>query len=278
MDEAKASWSIGHDREAPEGDALCRQKVWDIRRTLSTSEHLLDNAADEAERVCLLTVSTRESGVWLRALPVGTPGLRMDDSSVRVAVGLRLGTRVCGVHTCQHCSAEVNELGRHSLSCRSSEGRLQRHAALNDIFKRALSAAHIPSRLEPTGLLRTNGKWPDGVTLTPWRCGQLLVWDATCPDTSYRAYATSEPGCVAALAEDRKADKYKNLPRSHWFSPLSIETMGTMGPKTRGLIRDVGRRIAEETGEPRSADFLLQRLSVAVQRGNCASVLGGIMM
>ena len=31
-----------------------------------------------------------------------------------------------------------------------------------------------------------------------------------------------------------------------------------------------------ETGEPRSTDFLLQRLSVTVQRGNCASVLGGI--
>ena len=39
-------------------------------------------------------------------------------------------------------------------------------------------------------------------------------------------------------------------------------------------MREVGRRIALETGEPRSTDFLLQRLSVAVQRGNCASVWG----
>ena len=49
-----------------------------------------------------------------------------------------------------------------------------------------------------------------------------------------------------------------------------------MGPRSLELVREVGRRIALETGEPRSADFLLQRLSVAVQRGNCASVLGGI--
>ena len=42
------------------------------------------------------------------------------------------------------------------------------------------------------------------------------------------------------------------------------------------LVREIGRRIAMETGEPRSTDFLLQRLSVAVQRRNCASVLGGI--
>ena len=69
---------------------------------------------------------------------------------------------------------------------------------------------------------------------------------------------------------------HRNLPRSHWFCPLSIETMGAMGPRTLDLVRDVGRRIGMETGEPRSTDFLLQRLSVAVQRGNCAAVLGGI--
>ena len=59
-------------------------------------------------------------------------------------------------------------------------------------------------------------------------------------------------------------------------NPLSIETMGAMGPRSLDLVREVGRRIAMETGEPWSTDFLLQRLSVAVQRGNCASVLGGI--
>ena len=37
--------------------------------------------------------------------------------------------------------------------------------------------------------------------------GQLLVWDATCPDTfapSYVSNATREAGAVAALAEERK--------------------------------------------------------------------------
>ena len=115
-------------------------------------------------RARLLAVMTRESGAWLRALPVTALGLRMDDNTLRMAVGLRLGTPVCGAYQCQHCPALVNNLGRHTLSCRRSEGRHQRHAALNDIFKRALSAAHIPSRLEPTGLLRADGKRPDGVT------------------------------------------------------------------------------------------------------------------
>ena len=49
-----------------------------------------------------------------------------------------------------------------------------------------------------------------------------------------------------------------------------FKTMGAMGPKSMALLREVGRRVAAETGdpEPRSKDYLLQRLSVAVQRGN----------
>ena len=215
VDEAKASWASGHESKAPEDAAACNQRAWDSIHTKSTSQRLLDNAADEEERARLLAVTTRESGAWLRALPVTALGLRMDDSTVRVAVGLRLGTRVCGVHTCRHCDAEVSDLGRHSLRCKKSVGRFQRHTALNDILKRALSAAHVPSRLEPIGLLRTDGKRPDGVTLAPWKCGQLLVWDATCPDTfapSYRTQATSEPGRVAALAEYRKEINIETCP------------------------------------------------------------------
>ena len=162
------------------------------------------------ERARLLAVAAPESGAWLRALPVSALGLRMDDDTVRIAVGLRLGAPTCGAHQCRHCSVEVHVFGRHSLSCKKSEGRHFRHSALN--VKRGLSAAHIPSRLEPTGLLRSDGKRPDGVTLAPWSSGCLLVWDATCPDTfaiSYRAQATSEAGRVAESAEDRKAEKYR---------------------------------------------------------------------
>ena len=200
-------------------------------------------------------------------------GLRMDDNTVRVAVGLRLGTAVCGPHSCQHCGAAVDALGRHALSCRWSEGRHQRHAAVNDIIKRSLSAAHVPSRLEPTGFLRSDGRRPDGAT---WKSGCLLVWDVTCPDTfalSYRARATQEPGKVAATAEEWKSEKYRGLPPGHKFSPIAIETLGAIGPKSLALLKDLGCRIRSELGEPKSTEYLLMRLSVAVQRGNSISVL-----
>ena len=34
-------------------------------------------------------------------------------------------------------------------------------------------------RLEPTGLDRSDGKHPDGITMVPWKNGNLLVWVAT---------------------------------------------------------------------------------------------------
>ena len=187
------------------------------------ANRLLSEAADDTERARLLAVAAPESGAWLRALPVSALGLRMDDDTVRIAVGLRLGAPTCGPHQCRDCSVEVDVFGRHSLSCKKSEGRHFRHSALNDIVKRGLSAAHIPSGLEPTGLLRSDGERPDGVTLAPWSSGCLLVWDATCPDTfaiSYRAQATSESGRVAESAERTGRQRSTVVSRRATVSPL----------------------------------------------------------
>ena len=42
------------------------------------------------------------------------------------------------------------------------------------------------------------------------------------------------------------------------------------------FIKDLGRRMSVVTGDVRETSFLLQRLSVAVQRGNAASVKGSL--
>ena len=83
-----------------------------------------------------------------------------------------------------------------------------RHSTINSIIHCAFAAAAIPARLKPTGLLRTDGKGPDGVTIVPWEHGKCAVWDFTCPDTlapSYRAVAVSVPGSVTAQAEKSTA-------------------------------------------------------------------------
>ena len=61
--------------------------------------------------------------------------------------------------------------------------------------------------------------------------------------------------------------------RSHSFTPVAIETLGAIGPKPLAFIRDLGYRMKQRTGEERVLTYLLQRLSVAIQRGNSASAM-----
>ena len=141
----------------------------------------MDNEPDTRSRAHLLAATTKESGAWLNVLPVSSLGLRMDDESIRAAVGLRVGTPLCQPDSCNLCGAEVDHLATHGLSCRWSTGRHSRHSA--HIIHRALATTKIPSCLEHSGLYRSDGKRPDGTSLVPWRRGKFLVWDATCKDT-----------------------------------------------------------------------------------------------
>ena len=245
----------------------------------ATINMLLEHAPDQQATARLLAVSNSESGAWLNALPIAALGLRMDDDVIRIAVGLRLGLPLCRPHLCTNCGADVNELGTHGLSCCYSKGRHSRHAALNDVIKRSLESAKIPCHLEPTGLYRSDGKRPDGASVVPWKCGKILVWDATCPDTlakSHTTIAAKRAGAVASDAEHRKQLKYSHLDGSHYFVPVAVETLGAFGKEARAFLRDVGHRIMLVNQDPLAHQYLVQRIAVTVQRGNAAAVLGCI--
>ena len=107
------------------------------------------------------------------------------------------------------------------------------------------------------------------------------MWDASCVDTlapSHRVLAAREAGAVADHAEHCKRLKYHHLDSTHCFIPVAIETLGAMGSEARSFFREVARRMEECTGDHRSHQFLLQRVAVAVQRGNAASILGTCMV
>ena len=106
LDAAVALWSQGHDNLPPSGSAACNQKTWDASVVSTSAEGLLEDAPDDMARARLLAVSAKESGAWLHAFPISILGLRMDDNTVRIAMGLRLGSTLCRPHVCQHCGAE----------------------------------------------------------------------------------------------------------------------------------------------------------------------------
>ena len=107
----------------------------------------------------------------------------------------------------------------------------------------------------------------------PWKSGQLIVWDATCCDnfaSSYRSLSTHSPGAVADMAEESKCQKYQHHPPTHYFTPIAFESLGAIGRRSLTFLKDLGRQIVSESGDPKATVYLFQRLSVAVQRGNCS--------
>ena len=156
--EARAKWASTPNLVPPGEAEQKSQRAWDTPRVTATIDDLFKNAVDARSRSRSLAATSKESGAGLQALPLSSIGLRMDDNTVHIATGLRLGSPLCRPHNCQHCGSDVDRSAVHGLSCRWSEGRHFRHSALNDIVHRALSSARIPSRFEPSGISQSDGK------------------------------------------------------------------------------------------------------------------------
>ncbi len=252
------------------------QSKWDqplLQRKLAELFATLPEKNDQAR---LKAVSSQHASDWLHALPITSCGLRLSDEAIRVAVGIRLGANLCQPHTCA-CGALVTAKGTHGLSCALGFGRTARHASINDLIHRSLIKAGFPATKEPQGMLRSDGRRPDGTTLIPWRAGRHLVWDATVIDTlapSYLHATATTAGAAAEIADERKKTKYQDLLNSHHFIPLAVETLGPINEEGITLITDIGRHTTRQTDEMRETSFLFQRLSVIIHRFNAVAFAG----
>ena len=147
---------------------------------------------------------------------------------------------------------------------------------MNDVVKRALQKAGLPSILELPGLDRGDGSRPDGIKVFPFVGGRSLVWDCACVDTFAGVHlnrSAIEAGIAAYNAEERKRRKYAALAEAHQFETIAVETMGVYGKSTGVIIKAIGRRLVEATGHPREATWFRQNLAIAIQRGNGFSIL-----
>jgi len=183
-------------------------------------------------------------------------------------------------HCTRHiCGMAVDSSGKHGLSCRKSAGRGSRHKAINSMVK-ALSSAEMPSHLEPRGLAHDDGKWPDSVTSMPWKNGRCLIWDVTCPDTLAASYldkaVTGPSGVVATEAETRKRQKYSSWRLSVHFPTNCDWNFRSVGSSAIEFFDDLGHRMQTVCQDKRARMFLIQRLSIEMQRRNAACILGTI--
>ena len=143
-----------------------------------------------------------------------------------------------------------------------------------------MKRADVPSTNEPAGLLRGDGKRPDGLTLVPWQSERSLTWDVTVVDTLVNSYTptTSVTSCGAAeAAVTRKRVKYAEIIQSHHFVPLAIETLGPINMDGQRFLDSLGERLSSIAGDSRETTFLYQRLSVLIQIFNAVAFRGSLL-
>ena len=272
VQEALSHWRMVSGQVQPPTSA--HQSAWTTPVYRAQHDALLQSASTE-QLARLHGCSAPGAAAWLSALPSSTLGLRLTSEQLRIAVCLRLGSRVYSQHACV-CGSQADVYGQHSLSCGHMRARHSRHQQLNEIVSRALTASMVPNKLEPVGLLRDDNRRPDGITLVPWKRGCNLAWDASCVHRLARSWLpiSSVKGTPAAdQSEARKRVKYGDLGSHIIFEPVIVETLGGLSTTTVKFFHEVGRRLRSITGDPRAHQHLLQRIGIAVQRGNAGCVL-----
>ncbi|CAG9087421.1 unnamed protein product [Plutella xylostella] len=274
VEEALQTWTILCPLSNPPARPDTQRSWDDIQCKVALKK--LEDSVSGAHLARVKAAAKPESDAWLHALPSPVLGTLLDNDTLRVAVALRLGCDVCEPHRCI-CGVGVEANGHHGLSCGRCAGRFPRHHALNDLIRRALISANIPCVLEPPGLSRTDGKRPDGLTLVPWERGKSLLWDATCVSTFAASHVGSTKriaGSAAESAATAKHAKYSMLSKTYIFVPFAVETTGVWGFEAKQFLSSLSRRLRERGQDRRSGSYLAQRISLAIQRGNAASIMG----
>jgi len=196
---------------------------------LQNDRALIENSVvEQSQKARFLASVAPHSGDWLLALPIANCGLRLDDEAVRVAVSMRRGLALCAPHSCPR-GDQMDAQDLHAMMYKKAPGRVVRHQVLNDIIWWSLGSASIPATKEPSGLVRQDGKRPNGLILIQWQSGKSLAWDVTVVITLAQSYvdrAATRVGIVAELAAERKLMKYSNLPTNLIFQPIAVEKFG----------------------------------------------------
>lgn len=76
------------------------------------------------------------------------------------------------------------------------------------------------------------------------------------------------------MAEKSELASHKELKTRFVVKPFAIETSDVLGAPTDSFVRDLGKRIGLASEDRRATEFLHQRVSFEVQRGNAAAVHG----
>ena len=263
-----AQWSELTDGVLPNDKKL--QKSWSRPINEKIFERLLLNN-QPVTKSRLYSCSDHFSGDWLQCLPIKSFGLQLSNEEFRISSCLRLGHPFFNVHKCK-CGTDIDNLGIHCFACKRNNGKILRHAMVNEIISRAFKTAACPNVQEPSHL--NSNVRPDGITTIPYRCGKSLAWDFTCPHPMVDSALSinTKRGALADNKENKKTRKYSSLAPDYIFSPIAIDSVGAYGRSAQETIKEIGKRTYIQTGNRDATFQLRQRTSVAIQKSNAISI------
>ena len=132
-------------------------------------------AANTQTDVARLSASfSAHASTNLNAYPSSSVGTRLDDSSLQIAMKLRLGARICKPHIFI-CGDPVDSSGTRGFSCRMSAARLSRHAAVTTSSRNYCHLPDFHRGWNHSSLNRSDGKRPDGLSMIPWKDGRCMI-------------------------------------------------------------------------------------------------------
>ena len=100
VQEAKTLWNEALNNNGLRHLDPSVQAAWDDPLQEKKYHDLLNKQTVPAEKARLLAVAAEHASDWLNAVPGPALGLKLDDPSLRITCGLRLGSKLCEPHKC----------------------------------------------------------------------------------------------------------------------------------------------------------------------------------
>jgi len=100
---------------------------------------------------------------------------------------------------------------------------MARHDEVTDLVWQALCKVNVPSVKEPPGLVRYDGKRPDGSTLISCLASKAMAWDVTVVNT-LAEFTPRRPRRYSEACHGQEITMCTNLIQ-YIFLPLALETL-----------------------------------------------------
>jgi hypothetical protein len=109
------------------------------------------------------------------------------------------------------------------------------------------------------------------------------VWDATCSNTLCKVQKLIVLDLLHRWSRCRQGREQEErpvlpipMPTQYTLCPFAVETLGSFGDDALQLVRQLGARLRQSSGDAGEKTWLTQRISVAIQRGKTASILASM--